>query len=274
MCSEDNLKLRQALPETVGLATVERLCELAGSVECELPNEDLYAFKGSLHLSGGGSASPSAAAAGSDAGSDKPIPVDIANVIWRGSSLQNTAEAYGLVVYTGAQSKLIMNSRPAPAKRSGVERAVDRAILLIFLTLAVMCTVSTLLHKYFLHTRLHPEAWYLPFLQSLSTLDQTLIWITFLILYNNLVPISLYVSLEVVKLVQAKLVSADLKMYYAPTATAALARTSNLNENLGQVWPRFPCRACTHERPCVDLPVRTFLRPRRWSTSSLTRPVR
>ena len=59
--------------------------------------------------------------------------------------------------------------------------------------------------------------------------------LTFIILYNNLIPISLIVTMEVVKYQQAQLINSDLDMYYARTDTPALCRTSSLVEELGQI---------------------------------------
>ena len=59
--------------------------------------------------------------------------------------------------------------------------------------------------------------------------------LTFIILYNNLIPISLIVTMEVVKFQQAALINSDLDMYYARTDTPALCRTSSLVEELGQI---------------------------------------
>ena len=56
---------------------------------------------------------------------------------------------------------------------------------------------------------------------------------TFLILYNNVVPISLLISIEIVKYVQAIFIGSDENMKYK--GTYAKARTSNLNEELGQI---------------------------------------
>ena len=59
---------------------------------------------------------------------------------------------------------------------------------------------------------------------------------TFVILYSTLIPISLYVSIELIKFFQAtKFINLDHEMYEAATDTPALARTSNLNEELGQI---------------------------------------
>lgn len=59
--------------------------------------------------------------------------------------------------------------------------------------------------------------------------------LTFIILYNNLIPISLIVTMEVVKFQQAQFINSDLDMYYAKTDTPALCRTSSLVEELGQI---------------------------------------
>uniref|UniRef100_A0A1A8B0U5 Phospholipid-transporting ATPase n=1 Tax=Nothobranchius furzeri TaxID=105023 RepID=A0A1A8B0U5_NOTFU len=60
-------------------------------------------------------------------------------------------------------------------------------------------------------------------------------FLTFIILFNNLIPISLLVTLEVIKFIQAFFINWDTDMVYEPTSTPAMARTSNLNEELGQV---------------------------------------
>jgi phospholipid-transporting ATPase len=59
--------------------------------------------------------------------------------------------------------------------------------------------------------------------------------LTFIILYNNLIPISLIVTMEIVKFQQAQFINFDLEMYYEPTDTPALCRTSSLVEELGQI---------------------------------------
>jgi phospholipid-transporting ATPase len=59
--------------------------------------------------------------------------------------------------------------------------------------------------------------------------------LTFIILYNNLIPISLIVTMEFVKFQQAALINSDLDMYYLKTDTPALCRTSSLVEELGQI---------------------------------------
>ena len=60
-------------------------------------------------------------------------------------------------------------------------------------------------------------------------------FITFMILYNNLVPISLYVTMDMVKVIQTRFIQWDLHMYNEPSDTPSIAKTADINEDLGQV---------------------------------------
>jgi P-type E1-E2 ATPase len=50
-----------------------------------------------------------------------------------------------------------------------------------------------------------------------------------------MIPISLYVMIEVAKLFQAKLINSDVKMFFPEDMQYALSRNSDLIEELGQV---------------------------------------
>ena len=56
-----------------------------------------------------------------------------------------------------------------------------------------------------------------------------------MILLLGMVPISLYVTLEIVKFLQRFLMMLDLRMYWQPQDQAFIPRTTALNEELGQV---------------------------------------
>ena len=79
------------------------------------------------------------------------------------------------------------------------------------------------------------DHWYLDINTKPDFLFGLKAFATYIILYNNLIPISLYVTVEIVKFWQAYLISNDIQMYHKETDTPALARTSNLNEELGQI---------------------------------------
>ena len=215
-----------------------------GEVEAEAPTKHLYEFYGNIEVS----------TAKSHATDGQRIPVDASQLLLRGSQLRNTKFVYGLVVYTGSETKLMKNSRQAPLKQSNVEYSVNYQILYMFLALLVLAIISTVgnivtskwicYHWYMWNITDVPNS---PFSENLQDqedlldsqcgeVDATRVvksLMTFLILYNNVVPISLLVTIEVVKYVQAMLISFDEEMEH--NGILAKARTSNLNEELGQI---------------------------------------
>jgi phospholipid-transporting ATPase len=139
----------------------------------------------------------------------------------------------GAVLYTGHDSKLMQNSTAAPIKRSRMDRITNVQILLLFLLLLVLALISASIGTSWIDAN-KKKLWYLAS-ADLSTPNFFLEFLTFIIVYNNLIPISLIVTIEFVKFIQAYLMNLDLDMYYAPRNTPAMARTSNINEELGQV---------------------------------------
>ena len=56
-----------------------------------------------------------------------------------------------------------------------------------------------------------------------------------LIAFQNIVPISLYISIEIVKTIQAFFISQDIEMYYRPFDTPCVPKTWNISDDLGQI---------------------------------------
>lgn len=56
-----------------------------------------------------------------------------------------------------------------------------------------------------------------------------------MIAFQNIVPISLYISIEIVKTIQAYFIAQDVDMYYAPYASACAPKTWNISDDLGQI---------------------------------------
>ncbi|PNW75666.1 hypothetical protein CHLRE_12g536050v5 [Chlamydomonas reinhardtii] len=163
-------------------------------------------------------------------------------VVLRGCSLRNTTCIYGVVIYAGHDTKIFMNSTEAPSKRSYIERTVDRIILMFFCVLLIWCLISAVYHAWWTNTHFR-QHWYMrpDALDADSDPDNpaqtgAVNFFVALLLYSYLVPVSLYVSIEMVKVFQAMvLIAQDRDIYHAETDTPALARTSNLNEELGMV---------------------------------------
>ncbi len=63
-------------------------------------------------------------------------------------------------------------------------------------------------------------------------------------------PISLYISIEIIRLLQSKLIDWDNRMYYEPNNVQAEARTASLNEELGQIEYIFSDKTGTLTQVC------------------------
>ncbi|XP_050803362.1 phospholipid-transporting ATPase IA isoform X2 [Gopherus flavomarginatus] len=213
---ETNLKIRQGLPLTADIKDIDSLMILLGRIECESPNRHLYDFVGNIRLDGHGT-----------------VPLGPDQILLRGAQLRNTQWVHGIVVYTGHDTKLMQNSTSPPLKLSNVERITNIQILILFcilMAMSLICSIGSAIWN-----RRHGQRdWYLN-LNYGGANNFGLNFLTFIILFNNLIPISLLVTLEVVKFIQAYFINWDIDMHYEPTDTASMARTSNLNEELGQV---------------------------------------
>ncbi|XP_041799471.1 probable phospholipid-transporting ATPase IA isoform X7 [Chelmon rostratus] len=213
---ETNLKIRQGLQVTADIKDIDSLMRLSGRMECESPNRHLYEFVGNIRL---------------DRHSTVPLGPD--QILLRGAQLRNTQWVHGVVVYTGHDTKLMQNSTRPPLKLSNVERITNFQILVLFgclLAISLVCSIGQTIWKY----QYGNDAWYMD-LNYGGAANFGLNFLTFIILFNNLIPISLLVTLEVIKFIQAFFINWDTDMLYEPTNTPAMARTSNLNEELGQV---------------------------------------
>ncbi|XP_024893022.1 phospholipid-transporting ATPase ID isoform X6 [Temnothorax curvispinosus] len=222
---ETNLKCRQCLPETAEMMENHELIgQFDGEIVCETPNNLLNKFDGTLTWRG------------------KKYALDNDKIILRGCVLRNTQWCYGMVIFAGKDTKLMQNSGKTKFKRTSIDRLLNLLIIgIVFflLSLCLFCMVGcgiweSLVGRYF-------QA-YLPW-DSLvpsepitgATVIALLVFFSYSIVLNTVVPISLYVSVEVIRFVQSFLINWDEEMYYAPTKTHAKARTTTLNEELGQI---------------------------------------
>ncbi|BFF89897.1 probable phospholipid-transporting ATPase IM [Drosophila madeirensis] len=223
---ETNLKAKQCLTETIELGDHhDALWNFNGEILCERPNNLLNKFDGTLIWR------------------NQRFALDNEKILLRGCVLRNTQWCYGVVVFAGVDTKLMQNSGKTQFKSTGVDRLLNFIIIGIVLFLVSICAlfaVGCAIWEGFIgqHFQVYlPWEHIIPkdYIPTGATVIGLLVFFSYAIVLNTVVPISLYVSVEVIRFIQSFLINWDEEMYYARTNTYAKARTTTLNEELGQI---------------------------------------
>ncbi|XP_072815796.1 phospholipid-transporting ATPase FetA-like isoform X11 [Vicugna pacos] len=217
---ETNLKVKQAISVTSDMEdNLKLLSAFDGEVRCESPNNRLDRFTGTLTYKG------------------KNYILNHDRLIFRGCVIRNTDWCYGLVVFTGPDTKLMQNGGKSAFKRTQIDHLMNVLVLWIFLFLCGMCFILAIGHYIWENKKGYYFRDFLPWKEyvSSSVVSSVLIFWSYFIILNTMVPISLYVSVEIIRLGNSFYINWDRKMFYELKNTPAQARTTTLNEELGQV---------------------------------------
>ncbi|XP_041085056.1 phospholipid-transporting ATPase IC isoform X2 [Polyodon spathula] len=216
---ETNLKYRQALSVThEELHTEDKLAAFDGRVLCEEPNSQLHFFSGVLHWRGG------------------QHPIDNDRILLRGFRLRNTHTCYGLVLFAGLDSKILRNCGRTVVKRTRIELLMNHVVLMILLFLLVTSLLLAVGAGLW-------ESRFSGSLEAIVALSEGFspaYWgfVTFwgyIIILSPAMPMALYITFEVIHLVHSRFINWDLQMHFPEKDTYASARSTSLNEQLGQI---------------------------------------
>ncbi|KAL4463532.1 hypothetical protein ABPG72_014935 [Tetrahymena utriculariae] len=217
----------------------------------EQPNLQMYNFNGIM--------------ANSQSGNQYPI--NISNICLRGSSLKATNYMYGMIIYTGHQSKILLNSQRSRQmiafnsfymcrnnifyhctqyfvlneiryKFSGIESNLNKMIIWIFILLILICLFCASYYQIWVQN-IENQATYLQIddKQFGGNNAQTFfayipLWI---LLLGHFVPISLMVTLEIVKFGQGLILQQDRNYKNINDDEYVDVNSCNLCEELGRV---------------------------------------
>ncbi|XP_065815006.1 phospholipid-transporting ATPase VB [Labrus bergylta] len=218
---ETNLKQRRAMS---GLCNTDPEFEpesFNSIVVCEKPNNNLNHFKCFV---------------------EKPdkekVGAGIESLLLRGCTVRNTDHAVGFVVFAGHETKSMLNNNGPRYKRSKLERKLNIDVIFCVILLFAMCLVGAVGHYSWLQALPGVPPYLVPdssgHLNSPS-LSGFYMFFTMIILLQVLIPISLYLSIELVKIGQIFFINNDVDMYDPDTNSRVQCKSLNITEDLGQI---------------------------------------
>uniref|UniRef100_H3GLM7 Phospholipid-transporting ATPase n=1 Tax=Phytophthora ramorum TaxID=164328 RepID=H3GLM7_PHYRM len=211
---EANLKSRESLRATARFAFDKAARDKAKYfIKCEQPDQDLYRFAGNLSID------------------SKMYSLSAKQFLPRGSTLMNTKWAMMLVVYTGHDTKIMKNARAAHHKLSHLEIRMSRTVVFVFFIQVLLCAIAACVHHFQFSSMILKHV---GDVDHSAASESVLLFLSFVVLMNTLIPISLVVTVEIIKTVHAKFITWDSKMR-SSTGEGAIANTSSLTDELGQV---------------------------------------
>ena len=207
---------------------------IEGIIQCDLPNPSLYMLNGKANMRFNGIGNE--------------FPLDAKNLFLKGAKLRNTEWIIGIVIYTGHNCKLMKNAKDPILKMSSVERLLNKLLVCILLLQIILSIISCIFHSIYYNNKeniiisssrinndeIYNNIWidYLPLKLSI---DSVLSFFTYLLLLNTMIPISLIITLELVKIVQGLFISVDVESYSFTRKKYITTNSLSLNEELGMV---------------------------------------
>uniref|UniRef100_H2ZKF4 Phospholipid-transporting ATPase n=1 Tax=Ciona savignyi TaxID=51511 RepID=H2ZKF4_CIOSA len=222
---ESNLKQRMVVPKHWGDNHEFYPKEFKSIIECQTPNNEIYKFHGNMIPANGG----------------EKISVNNSNLLLRGCVIRNTDYVEGIVLYAGHETKAMLNNNGPRYKRSKLERRMNTDVIYCVVLLLVMCLIGSVGNGIWASnmSNIEQAELFIPNEENGEALNPALsgfymFW-TMVILLQVLIPISLYVSMEIVKWGQVHMINSDIDLYHKETDTPIRCRALNITEDLGQI---------------------------------------
>ncbi|KAJ3184441.1 putative aminophospholipid-translocase [Gaertneriomyces sp. JEL0708] len=191
---ETDWKLRVAAPFTQKLPRDMSLFQLQGSLYAEAPHKDIHTFVGTLTVT-----SPSG---------EQSEPLSVENTLWTNTVIAS-GNAVGLVVYTGADTRAVMNTSFPSTKVGQLDLEINRLS-------KILAGVTFILSITMVGLNGFRGLWYIYMFR-------------FLILFSSIIPISLRVNLDMGKTVYSMQIMRD------ESIPDTVVRTSTIPEELGRI---------------------------------------
>ena len=241
---EKTLKLKEAPKKTAGKFNKKGEKHdqfiISGNALADQPNPELYLLNGKMHL-----IFTNMNKKGKQEIHD--IPLDAKQLLLKGAKLKNTSWIIGIVVYTGHNCKIMKNAKDPVTKYSSVELLMNKTLIIIFILQAILCIISAILRGYYYNlnnldkvdgyggNNINTSEVSFGYTLYKYGLESFLNYFTYLLLLNTMIPISLIITLEIVKLIQGAFMRRDVYSYSKVRKKWLSPNSISLNEECGLV---------------------------------------
>ena len=228
---EKSLKLKESPKETADKFKIKgepkEKINIEGIVITDPPNQDLYLLSKIMKIKYDQSQK------------EEIVSLNAKQLLLKGAKLKNTKWIIGIVVYIGHDCKIMKNAKDPVTKYSSLERLMNFGLIFIFTLLFILCIIAAILRGVYYHHNNLDEVDRNPtgfgYTEYRYAIESFLNFFTYVLLLNTLIPISLIITVEIVKLLQG------VYMYYNANSYSHLRKkwlkpnSVSLNEECGLV---------------------------------------
>ncbi|XP_052850847.1 phospholipid-transporting ATPase VD isoform X2 [Drosophila gunungcola] len=219
---ETNLKRREVVRGFEEMQSIFVPSKFVSRVEADAPTTKLYRFHGALiHPTG------------------ERVPISTECLLLRESRLKNTDYIEGIVVYAGHETKSMLNNSGPRYKRSQVEQQMNIDVIWCVIILLILCVVGAIGCRMWLSSFTNFPVPYLPVDKLNPNLDSLWIFWTYIVILQVMIPLSLYVTIELCKILQVFHIHNNVDLYDQETNKQTECRAMNITEELGQIQHIF-----------------------------------
>lgn len=189
---ETDWKLRLAISTTQQVESCDEFFNLDATIYAEEPQRDIHSFTGKF-VSGK---------------TNSEVALTIENALWANTVIAS-GQAVGIVIYTGSETRSVMNNLEARSKVGSLDLEVNDITKILFAAVVVLAFAMVFLQDFH-------GAWYR-------------YWFRFVLLFSYIIPISLRVNLEMSRVVYSYMIQRDMEI------PGTVVRTTTIHEDLGRV---------------------------------------
>ena len=159
---------------------------------------------------------------------------DVKNLLLRDTILKNTDYCIGIAINLGKHTKIMMNSKKPKQKISNIMKKMNYLLYSVFIfQLCIILTFAT--NSVIWQDSNAKNLVYLDLSTNVGISTWIIQLLTYWVTFSHMIPISLYVIIEMLKLIQMYLINKDIELYSHETHTYGKCNNSDLIEELGQV---------------------------------------